>query len=87
MNDQILKGIKQSLTNEEITSIRITRALRALEVDCYLVAVQACDLALTSSEWIEQKLAIMAIKEIALKKNKEATKQFLQQIYGIEGDR
>lgn len=83
MNKETMDQIKKSLNKDEITSRRITRALRALEIGCYLVAVQACDLALRDCEWIEQRMAIMAIKDVAITADKDVVKEFLNKAYEI----
>lgn len=83
MNKETMDQIKKSLNKDEITSRRITRALRALEIGCYPVAVQACDLALRDCEWIEQRMAIMAIKDVAITADKDVVNAFLNKAYEI----
>ncbi len=83
MNKEVIDQIKESLNKEEKTSKRITRALRALEIGCYPVAIDACELALRDCEWIEQRMAIMAIKDVAITADKDVVKAFLDKAYEI----
>ena len=83
MEKQIIEQIKESLRKEERTSKRITRALRCLECNYFQGAIDACDLALRDAEIIEQRLAIMALKELATKRDKQLTEGFLKEAYEI----
>lgn len=77
------EGVMNTMRNEEKASNRITRALRALEVGCYIVAIQACDLCLSEAEVIEQRMAAMAIKQVAQLQDEKAAKEFLATAYDI----
>lgn len=80
---KITRELERTVRNEEIASSRITRALKALEVGCYIVAIQACDLCLTEAEVIEQRMAAMAIKQVAQLRDEKAAKEFLATAYDI----
>lgn len=81
MEVQIIEKIKESLKKEERTSKRITRALRCLECNYFQGAIEACDLALRDAEIIEQRLAIMALRELAVKTDKKLIEEFLKEAY------
>lgn len=83
MDERVIEKIKETLKKEEVTSKRITRALRCLECNYFQGAIDACDLALRDVEAIEQRLAIMALKELAAKRDKELTEGFLKKAYEI----
>lgn len=80
---EVVNKIEATLLNEKRASIRITRALKALEAGCYIVARQAAELALTEAEFIEQRACAYAIKLIAELQDDEVTKKFLAEIYDI----
>lgn len=80
---EIIKGIETTLRNEERTSKRITRALTALETNCYPIAKQAAELALKDAEIIEQRLALQAILMICNQQDDVLTKEFLASTYDI----
>lgn len=80
---EITRELERTVRNEEIASSRITRALKALEVGCYIVAIQAADLCLTEAEVIEQRMAAMAIKQVAQLRDEKAAKEFLATAYDI----
>ena len=80
MDERVIEKIKETLKKEEVTSKRITRALRCLECNYFQGAIDACDLALRDAE---QRLAIMALKELAAKRDKELTEGFLKKAYEI----
>lgn len=80
---EITREMKKSLKNDEIASYRITRALQALEIGCYIVAIQACDLCLKDAEFIEQRMAAMYIKAVAQLRDEKAAKEFLATAYDI----
>lgn len=54
-----------------------------MECNYFQGAIDACDLALRDAEAIEQRLAIMALKELAAKRDKELTEGFLKKAYEI----
>lgn len=77
------EGAMNTMRNEEKASNRITRALRALEVGCYIVAIQACDLCLSEAEVIEQRLCALHLKSLALTGDAEYIKEQLRIAYDI----
>ena len=81
---EIVNKIEATLLNEERASIRITRAFKALEVGCYVVARQAAELALTEAEFIEQRLAALHLLHIATVADDEYTKKQLEIAYDID---
>lgn len=83
MEEKIIEQIKESLNKEERNSKRITRALRALESGCYPVAIKAAYLVLTEAEFIEQRMAALAIKQVAELKDDKVTEEFLATSYYI----
>lgn len=83
MDKKIIEKIKESLRKEERTEKRITRALRFLECNYFQGAIDACDLALRDAEIIEQRLAIIAIKDVANSGDKDLTYNFLKEVYEI----
>lgn len=80
---EVVNKIQETLLNEEKASIRITRALKALEAGCYTVAKQAAELALIEAEIIEQRMACLSILMICEHQDDELTKKFLTSAYDI----
>lgn len=80
---EVVNKIEATLLNEKRASIRITRALKALEAGCYIVARQAAELALTEAEFIEQRMACLAILMICEHEDDVLTKKFLTSAYDI----
>ena len=76
--------IKETLTNEEITGVRITRALKFLELYQYDMAKQVVELALTQSEFIQDRMALMAVNTVANVANNSYTDKMLEIFYDVD---
>ena len=81
--DVILEAINETLTKEERTNMRITRALKFLELKQYEMAKEVITFALAESEFIEQRMALIAIEMICDKADNKYTEEMLTRFYDI----
>ena len=81
---KIVDGVVESVEKERRTQERITRALKCLETGNYSLANKVCELALTEAEYIQDRLCIMYLKQIAYNGTDELTKAILDKAYNIE---
>ena len=82
--DKMKDGIVESVQKERKTQERITRILKCLEAGNYILATKVCDLAMTEAEFIQDRLTIMYLKQIAYNGTDELTKAILDKAYNIE---
>lgn len=79
----ILEVISETLIKEERTNMRVTRALKFLELKQYAMAKEVVEYALKESEFIEQRMALMSISMICDKADDKYTEQMLEIFYDI----
>ena len=78
---KLTNGIIDSVEKERRTQKRITRALKCLEAKNYSLADKVCELALTEAEYIQDRLCIMYLRQIAWNGTDELTEAILDKAY------
>lgn len=78
---KLTNGIIDSVEKERRTQNRITRALKCLEAKNYSLANKVCTLALTEAEYIQDRLCIMYLRQIAWNGSNELTEAILDKAY------